>query len=127
MTSSYHPQANGLVDRQNRTIKNSLIKVFGNNVSKWPYIVEGVLFAHRVSKHSSTKYSPFKLVYNQEPVLPVDIKFGISDNEVDINEPFHRNIFDSALSSSSTIIKQIHKHAEENIKKSQKTTTERLS
>ena len=64
VTSSYHPQANGLVERQKRTIKNSLIKVFGDNVSERPYIVEGVLFAYRVSKHSSTKYSHFKLLYN---------------------------------------------------------------
>ena len=27
VTSAYHPQANGLVERQNRTIKDSLIKV----------------------------------------------------------------------------------------------------
>ena len=24
--------------------------------SEWPYVIEGVLFAHRVSKHSSTKF-----------------------------------------------------------------------
>lgn len=54
ITSAYHPQANGLVERQNRTIKNSLIKVLDENPKQWPYIIEGVLFAHRVSKHAST-------------------------------------------------------------------------
>ena len=119
VTSAYHPQANGLVERQNRTIKNSLIKVLGDKPAEWPFIVEGVLFAHRVSKHSSTKYSPFKLLYNREPVLPVDIKYQLSEMDLDENEPFDRNVFDSVLSSSAAIIKKIHKQAEENIKKAQ--------
>ena len=119
VTSAYHPQANGLVERQNRTIKNSLIKVLGDKPAEWPFIVEGVLFAHRVSIHSSTKYSPFKLLYNREPVLPVDIKYQLSEMDLDENEPFDRNVFDSVLSSSAAIIKKIHKQAEENIKKAQ--------
>ena len=65
VTSAYHPQANGLCERQNRTIKDSLVKVLNGKLTEWPYIIEGVLFAHRVSKHSSTKYSPFYLMYNQ--------------------------------------------------------------
>ena len=103
VTSAYHPQANGLVERQNRTIKNSLVKVLGDKPSDWPFIVEGVLFAHRVSKHSSTKFSPFKLLYNREPVLPVDIKYQLSD--MDVKEPFDKNVFDSVLSSSLAIIR----------------------
>jgi len=59
VTSAYHPQANGLCKRQNRSIKDSLVKVLNAKASEWPYVIEGVLFAHRVSKHSSTKFSPF--------------------------------------------------------------------
>ena len=67
VTSVYHPQFNGFVERQNRTMKNSLVKVLEENPFKWPSIIEGVLFAHRVSKHSSAKYY-------REPVLPIDLK-----------------------------------------------------
>ena len=38
VTSAYHPQANGLVERQkrqNRTIKNSLVKVLEDNPEMW--------------------------------------------------------------------------------------------
>ena len=66
VTSVYHPQANGLVERQNRTIKNRLVNVFEDNPEMWLQIIEGIIFTHRVSRHSSTNYSPFMLMYNHE-------------------------------------------------------------
>ena len=46
----------------------------------WPHIIEGILFPHRVSRHSLTKYSPFMMMYNRKPVtiLPNDnFKFPV--------------------------------------------------
>jgi hypothetical protein len=31
------------------------------------------LWAHRISKHSATKVTPFELVYGQEAILPVEV------------------------------------------------------
>ena len=81
VASAYLPQANGLVERQNRTIKNSLVKVLEGNPELWPQIIEGVLFSHRVSRHSSTKYSPFMLMYNHEIVLLIDVKHNLDKYE----------------------------------------------
>ena len=76
VTCAYHPQANGLCERQNRIIKDSLVKVLNAKPSEWPYVIEGVLFAHQVSIHPSTKYSPLFLMYNRRPTLPIDVKYN---------------------------------------------------
>ena len=81
VTSAYHPQSNGLVERQNRTLENSLVKILEENPLQWPSITERVIFAHCFNKHSSTNYSPFKLLYNREPVLPIDVKYNLSSTE----------------------------------------------
>ena len=62
VTSAYHPKSSGLIARQNRTIKNFLVKVLEENPLKWPSIIGEALFAHRANKHSSARYSPFKLL-----------------------------------------------------------------
>ena len=49
VASAYLPQANGLVERQNRTIKNSLVKVLEDSTEMWLQVTEGIIFAHRVS------------------------------------------------------------------------------
>ena len=73
--SAYHLQSNGLAECQNKTIKNSLEKVIGNNPFQWSYIVEGILFAHLVSGYFSALYSSFAVMYNCELVLSKDLEF----------------------------------------------------
>ena len=48
VTNAYHPQSNGLVERQNRAIKNSFVKVWKENPLKQLSIIKGVLFAHHI-------------------------------------------------------------------------------
>ena len=96
VTSTYHPQANGFVEKQNRKIKNSLIKVLDSNPTDWSYVAEGVLFAHRVTTHGSTKYSPFQLLHNRKAVLLTDIKHNTKYLS-NLDEPFDKDMFDSGL------------------------------
>ena len=118
VTSAYHPQGNGLVERQNRTINNSLIKVLYSNPNDWPYVIEGVLFAHRVTTHASKKYSPFELLYNRKTVLPIDIKHNTKDLS-NLDETFDKDMFDTVLESATSLRNQIHHKVKDNIKNAQ--------
>ena len=116
ITSAYHPQANGLVERQNRTIKNALVKVLSDH-QEWPSILEGVLFAHRVTKHNSTKYSPFFMLYNRDPVLPIDLKY--KESALGGDEEFDMDMFQEVLKAAKTLRNSIHEKASVNIKNAQ--------
>ena len=87
--SAYHPQSNGLCERQNRTIKDSLVKILKENPKEWPNVIQGVLFGHKVSVHYSTKFSQFFLTYNRQPTLPIDIKYNLvkESNDTTVDEP----------------------------------------
>ena len=88
VTSAYHPQANGLVERTNRTIQSSVLKVLNQKPEDWPDALPGVLFSYNTSRHKSTIYSPFFLLYGRDAVLPVQvsnqsIEEDVSENTID--------------------------------------------
>jgi hypothetical protein len=72
ITSAYHPQANGLTERNNRTIQSSLLRVLSVNQDEWVKALPGVLFAYRTSVQKSTGYTPFFLMYGRQAKLPIE-------------------------------------------------------
>ena len=78
LSSPYHPQTNGLVERFNRTLCESLAKV-SEKENEWDKHIESVLFAYRTMKHNTTKKTPFFMVYGREAILPIE-DFEIGEN-----------------------------------------------
>ena len=106
-----------------------MVKVLEDNPEMWPQIIEKILFAHSGSRHFSTKYSPFMLMYNREPVLPIDVKHNLDKDESkerenigdgDEEQPFDLNFFDAIFSSATKVQTTISDDAADNIKAAQK-------
>ena len=67
VTSSYRPQANGLVERTQRTLINALRKYSETDQNSWPKWLDWVLYAYRTRIHTTTQQSPFFLMFGRKP------------------------------------------------------------
>lgn len=80
-TSAYHPKTNGLVERQNSTLAQSLRAYCNNAQNKWPELVPSILMAYRKSPSMhSTEFSPFFLLFGEEMTLPYDLALELLEN-----------------------------------------------
>jgi transposase InsO family protein len=70
LITSYHPQSNGKCERVNQSIKSMLNKTIQENESTWELVLPKCVFAYNSSKQSTTRYSPFYLMYCRNPILP---------------------------------------------------------
>ncbi len=74
VTASYNPRCNGQVERLNQTVINMIRKHCENNTAEWDLWLDYVIFCYNTRIHSSTKYSPYELV------------FGLKANVFDSNQ-----------------------------------------
>ena len=74
-TSSYHAQTDGLVERFNSTLCQSLSMYVSKNQKDWDEFIPLILFAHRTSVLDAIGDSPFYVLYGREPRLPIDVKY----------------------------------------------------
>ena len=75
-SSPYYAQANGQAESSNKTLLKLVKKKIEEDPNKWHEVLSEALWAHRISKHGTTKVTPSELVYGQEAVLPVEVNLG---------------------------------------------------
>ncbi|XP_063955624.1 uncharacterized protein LOC135154209 [Lytechinus pictus] len=85
-TSPYHPQANGLVERFNASLKNMLKPYCLERDATWDDLIPFMLFAYREVPQESTGSSPFELLYGHRVRGPLDVVRETWTGEIPGNE-----------------------------------------
>ncbi|GJY54042.1 reverse transcriptase domain-containing protein [Tanacetum coccineum] len=71
-TSVKHPQANGLVERANRSLGEGIKARLDERSKDWIKEIPHVLWAHHTMIKSSNRDTPFTLTYGMKAVIPAE-------------------------------------------------------
>ena len=80
-TTPYHAMGNGMTERFNRTLLDMLGTLEPQMKSNWKPHVAPLVHAYNCTRHESTNQSPYYLMFGREPRLPVDLAFGINNQQ----------------------------------------------
>lgn len=87
-TTPRHLQCNGLVERYNRTLKDTIAKIALTNALKWDKTLDWAVAVYRSMPNSTTGETPLFAMLGMDPYLPiasVNPSRQVERNEGDIN------------------------------------------
>ena len=112
-TTSLRPQANGSVERFNRTLINMLSMYCQNDQTQWDEYLQQLMMAYRASVNSSTGKTPNMMTLGREAVVPMQAIIGkpTLDDDDDSSD------VDNYLSRLQTNMLNVHDVARANLGK----------
>jgi hypothetical protein len=72
-STTCHPQTDGQTEVVNRILSTILWAILKSNIKMWEEYLPHIEFAYNKSVCSTTKLSPFQVVYGFNPRAPIDL------------------------------------------------------
>ena len=88
-TTPYHAMGNGMAERFNQTLLNMLGTLDNHQKEDWKSFVAPLVHAYNATKHDSTGYSPYFLMFGRHPRLAIDAYLGLNSPEESISSREH--------------------------------------
>ncbi|XP_025647999.1 uncharacterized protein [Arachis hypogaea] len=89
-----HPQTNGLAEAANKVILHALKKKLDDAKGLWAELIPEVLWGYNTTPQTSTKETPFRLVYGSEAMIPLEISQNSIRTYIDNQDEARRSELD---------------------------------
>ena len=82
-TTPYHPQGNGVVERNNRMLGDALRTLLAHRQQDdWDAVLPQIMRAYRGTPHSTTQETPNALMFGRQLLLPDQLRYGRLDEDL---------------------------------------------
>jgi hypothetical protein len=123
ISTAYHPQTNGLVERFNQTIQQMILKICNEDQNDWDIFLPELLFSYRTMVHKTTKQTPFSVMFGR----PFS---GIEQPSIDLNNnnesdyegglKFITDLRESVISTVKKMLPNHRKNRKNNMQRKEK-------
>ena len=120
-TSFYSPQSNGVCERSHRSLHDLISKLTQDQSDTWDLHLGSALLALRTNVSKTTQKSPFFLLYNRDPVLPIDNL--LKPRRKYHGEDFHKVALENHHKAFIELMKLTRSRKEKNLQRANKNRT----